>query len=221
MLAVKAAASARLGTVRVPPTPDDEGMTPPEPIPLMVLLPLLVPLAAAAAKDSVMLAKGHKFVVCTSPRSRWKHSKTAAPTELRRATMALTTLHLFSRVSYRSTELSEELPSLPPKAKRAPSTSTTSWVDLEKYPIIKKGNEVGLFMRTTYLRECIAAMGSQLFLRKLNRSPLDMHMVPSLPPMQYRCPSVEATPQLLLRADMLGTGCQRPTLGSNRSTLDW
>lgn len=63
MLAVKAAASARLGTVRVPAV-DPEGGGP-DP-----LVPLLAPLAAAAAKDSVMLAKGHKFVVWTSPRSR-------------------------------------------------------------------------------------------------------------------------------------------------------
>jgi len=99
MLAVKAAASARLGTVRVPPAPVDGGTAAPVPIPLMVLLQLLLPLTVAAAKDSVMLAKGHKFVVCTSPRSRWKHSRTAAPTELRRATIALTTLHLFNRGS--------------------------------------------------------------------------------------------------------------------------
>lgn len=97
MLAVKAAASARLGTFKVPLFP----------FPLLLLLLLLLELvlllalfAAAAPKDSLMLLSGgHKFVVCTSPRSKWKHSSTAAPTLLRRATIALTTLHLFRRGS--------------------------------------------------------------------------------------------------------------------------
>lgn len=60
--------------------------------------------------------KCHKFVVCTRPRSKLKHSKTAAPTELRLVTMLLTMVHLFDCVSYFSTEFNEELPSLPPSA---------------------------------------------------------------------------------------------------------
>lgn len=64
-------------------------------------VPVAVPLAAAAlANDSAMeLSAGHKFVVCTSPLSKWKQSKTAAPTELRRATIELTMVHLFKRIS--------------------------------------------------------------------------------------------------------------------------
>jgi len=94
MLAVKAAASARLGTVKVPLLLLLLLLL------LLMLLLLLAALAVAAAKDSLMLLNGgHKFVVCTSPRSKWKQSKTAAPTELRRATIALTTLHLLRRGS--------------------------------------------------------------------------------------------------------------------------
>lgn len=58
------------------------------------------PFEAALAKDSAIeLSGGHKFVVCTSPRSKWKQSNTAAPTELRRATIELTIVHLLRRIS--------------------------------------------------------------------------------------------------------------------------
>lgn len=58
------------------------------------------PFDAALAKDSAIeLSGGHKFVVCTSPRSKWKQSNTAAPTELRRATIELTMVHLLRRIS--------------------------------------------------------------------------------------------------------------------------
>jgi len=72
-----------------------------------------------------------------------------------------------------------------------------------------------------YLLECMDDIGSQAFLLMLNLSPLDIHMVPSLPPMQYRAPSRGATPQLLRRLLIEGTGNHRPILGSNRSTLAW
>lgn len=39
-----------------------------------------------------------------------------------------------------------------------------------------------------------------------------------LPPMQYKCPSKAATPQLLRLVDIEGTGDQLPILGSNLST---
>ena len=72
-----------------------------------------------------------------------------------------------------------------------------------------------------YLLECIPATGSQAFLLGLYLSALAMHMVPSLPPTQYKLPSSAATPQLLRRLLIEGRGDQRPTLGSNLSTLDW
>lgn len=72
---------------------------------------------AALTNDSAMaVSGGHKFVVCTKPRSKLKQSNTAAPTELRLATIEVTMVHLLRRISYRSTELREEDPSLPPKA---------------------------------------------------------------------------------------------------------
>lgn len=102
-----------------------------------VVVVLLVAAAVAAVVallvellDSGMLFKGHKFVVCTRPRSKLKHSRTAAPTELRRVTMLLTMVHLFNCVSYFSTEFNDELPSLPPSAYKKLSISTTSCVDL-------------------------------------------------------------------------------------------
>lgn len=55
---------------------------------------------AAVTNDSAMaLSGGHKFVVCTKPRSKLKQSNTAAPTELRLATIELTMVHLFRRMS--------------------------------------------------------------------------------------------------------------------------
>lgn len=95
-----------------------------------------VPLSTAevvadnAAVVSGMLGKCHKFVVCTSPRSRLKHSSTDAPTELRRVTIEETIVHLFCFGSYFSTEFNDDEPSLPPSAYNIPSTSTTSCVDL-------------------------------------------------------------------------------------------
>lgn len=54
----------------------------------------------ALANDSAIDdSGGHKFVVCTSPLSKWKQSKTAAPTELRLATIELTIVHLLRRIS--------------------------------------------------------------------------------------------------------------------------
>lgn len=79
---------------------------------------------------SGMLDKCHKFVVCTKPRSKLKHSNTAAPIELRLVTILLTMVHLFNCGSYFSTEFKLELPSFPPSANRFESISTTSWVDL-------------------------------------------------------------------------------------------
>lgn len=67
-------------------------------------------------EPSGILVKCHKFVVCTSPRSKLKHSRTAAPIELRRVAILLTIDHLLSCGSYFSTELSDELPSFPPNA---------------------------------------------------------------------------------------------------------
>jgi hypothetical protein len=52
----------------------------------------------------------------------------------------------------------------------------------------------------------------------LNLSPELMHIVPSLPPMQYKY-SKAATPQLL-RLEVIGGIAIHPTLGSNRSTDD-
>lgn len=70
-------------------------------------------------------------------------------------------------------------------------------------------------------RECMAVMGSHVFLRGLNRSADAMHMVPSLPPTQYSIPPRIAAPQLLLRLIMGGTDIHFPTRGSSRSTVHW
>ena len=65
-----------------------------------VAVVVVVELLAAFTNDSAMaVSGGHKLVVCTKPRSKLKHSKTAAPTELRRATIELTMVHLFKRIS--------------------------------------------------------------------------------------------------------------------------
>lgn len=79
-----------------------------------------------AADVSGMLGKCHKLVVCTSPRSKLKHSRTDAPTELRRVTIDDTIVHLFCFGSYFSTEFNDDDPSFPPNAYNSPSTSTTS-----------------------------------------------------------------------------------------------
>lgn len=102
---------------------------------------------------SGMVVNGHKLVVCTRPRSKLKHSKTAAPTELLLVTIDDTMVHLFCSGSYFSTEFNDEDPSLPPRAYKNPSTSITSWVDR---------------------LECIAVIGSHAFRRIFNRSPLDL-----------------------------------------------
>lgn len=61
---------------------------------------LVVEILVALTNDSaIAVSGGHKFVVCTKPRSKLKHSKTAAPTELRRATIEFTMVHLFKRIS--------------------------------------------------------------------------------------------------------------------------
>jgi hypothetical protein len=52
--------------------------------------------------------------VCNKPRSKLKHSRTAAPIELRRVNIDVTIVHLLRATSYRSTEFNELLPSLPP-----------------------------------------------------------------------------------------------------------
>lgn len=82
--------------------------------------------AIADATDSAIEDKGHKFVVCTRLRSKWKQSRTDAPTELLLVAMDVTIVHLFRFVSYFSTELRDDEPSLPPIAYKNPSTSTTS-----------------------------------------------------------------------------------------------
>lgn len=81
----------------------------------VVVVLFVVVLVVFDAEFSGMV-KCHKFVVCTSPLSKLKHSSTAAPIELRRVTMLLIMVHLLSCGSYFSTELSDELPSLPPNA---------------------------------------------------------------------------------------------------------
>lgn len=84
--------------------------------------------------------------------------------------------------------------------------------------IVKKQKcYLNIHKRFFYL-ECIGATGSQEFVRILNLSPDDMHIVPSDPPMQYKNPSRVATPQLLRRDDMHGTELHSPARGSNRST---
>jgi hypothetical protein len=190
----------------------------------------------------------HIFLAAAIPFSMLRHSSTPAPTELRRVNIDVTSVHLLSFGSYRSTELSEELPSFPPRAYRLPSICTTSCVDLcaEDTVLTSVGpcpsDTAGIarhvpsqslavavhiplshssYQWTWYLLEFMADMGSQAFLLMLNLSPLDIHMVPSFPPMQYRAPSREATPQLLRRLLIDGTGDHRPIRGSNRSTLAW
>ena len=64
--------------------------------------------------------------------SRPKHSRTAPPTDDLRADIEVTMIHLFNLLSYLSMEFNEAEPSLPPRAYRKLSISTTSCVDLEK-----------------------------------------------------------------------------------------
>lgn len=86
-------------------------------VPVNVVAELDIAAAAAAtAAVSAMLGKCHKFVVCTRPRSKLKHSRTEAPTELRRVTIDDTIAHLSVLGSYFSTEFSDEEPSFPPSA---------------------------------------------------------------------------------------------------------
>lgn len=58
------------------------------------------------------------------------------------------------------------------------------------------------------------------FVRALKRSPELIHIVPSLPPMQYKFESIAATPQLLLLEVIGGIAIHAPIRGSNRSTDD-
>lgn len=89
------------------------------------------PFVMAEFVFSAILDKRHKFVVCTKPRSKLKHSKIAAPIELRRVTIDETIVHLFNCGSYFSTEFNDELPSFPPNAYNRLSIWTTSCVDLQ------------------------------------------------------------------------------------------
>lgn len=66
----------------------------------------------------------------------------------------------------------------------------------------------------------MVAMGSQAFRRTFSRSPLDMHMVPSLPPTQYSMSSSVATAQLLRLLLIAGTVVHLLILGSYLSTVD-
>lgn len=79
---------------------------------------------------SGIAVKCHKFVVSKNPRSKLKHSKTDAPTELRLVTIDDTIVHLFNFGSYFSIEFNDDEPSFPPTAYKNPDTSTTSCVDL-------------------------------------------------------------------------------------------
>lgn len=90
----------------------------------VALLNVDVDMAADVA--SGMQGRCHKLVVCTSPRSKLKHSSTEAPTELRRVTIDETIVHLLSFGSYFSTEFKDDEPSFPPSEYNRPSTSTTS-----------------------------------------------------------------------------------------------
>lgn len=65
----------------------------------------------------------------------FKHSKTAAPTELLLVNIDVVNVHLLIVGSYRSTELRDELPSFPPSAYSKLLICDTSWVDL-KFKII-------------------------------------------------------------------------------------
>lgn len=67
----------------------------------------------------------------------------------------------------------------------------------------------------------MVAIGSQAFRLTFNRSPLDMHIVPSLPPTQYSISSSVATAQLLRLLLMAGTNIHLLILGSYLSTVDW
>ena len=64
--------------------------------------------------------------------SRPKHSRTAPPTDDLLADIEVTMIHLFNLLSYLSMEFNDAEPSLPPKAYRKLSISTTSCVDLKK-----------------------------------------------------------------------------------------
>lgn len=57
-----------------------------------------------------------QMLVCKSPRSKLKHSRTEAPTEDRRVNIEVTTVHLFNAGSYLSTEFNDDEPSFPPSA---------------------------------------------------------------------------------------------------------
>lgn len=66
-------------------------------------------LSKDAAEESI-----GQMAVCNNPRSKLKHSRTAAPIELLRINMLVTIDHLLSATSYLSTEFNELDPSFPP-----------------------------------------------------------------------------------------------------------
>lgn len=91
-------------------------------------------LRESSLQDSTML-RGMTWLEATAS-SKLKHSNMEAPTELLLVIMEATIVHLLRLMSYSSTELREEDPSLPPRATRTPPQLTTSWVDLEFHQYI-------------------------------------------------------------------------------------
>lgn len=81
-------------------------------------------------------------------------------------------------------------------------------ITLQRVSLEERYNEVSLYYRFYYLLEFMPAIGSHALRRTLKRSPLDMHIVPSLPPTQYNIPLTVATPELLLRLFIEGTAVQ-------------
>ena len=75
--------------------------------------------------------------------SRPRHSRTVPPTDDLRADIEVTMIHLFNLLSYLSMEFNDAEPSLPPKAYRKLSISTTSCVDLKK-------KESSLFLKKSF-----------------------------------------------------------------------
>lgn len=69
---------------------------------------------AADCVASAIVVKCHKLVVCTRPRSKLKHSSTAAPTDVRRKNIDDTFVHSSACGSYFSTVFKDDAPSLPP-----------------------------------------------------------------------------------------------------------
>ncbi len=59
-----------------------------------------------------------QMAVCNKPRSKLKHSRTAAPMELLLMNILVTMVHLLSSTSYLSTEFNELEPSFPPSERK-------------------------------------------------------------------------------------------------------